>query len=165
MEYWSRFGVLARLPTPRQRSAGVQFRPVRNTPILQYSNYSITPTFDHSARFALETPRRFIVTLLSMKKLVVLVTLLPLVLLTSSIAGAFDLSKVHNLVVFGDSLSDNGNTFAAVGLPNRPIIRGVGLTDLIGSMTSPESLDYPRRLPTSRTVEPTSRSVDPRRHC
>ena len=59
-----------------------------------------------------------------MKKLVVLGTLLPLVLLTSSIAAAFDLSKVHNLVVFGDSLSDNGNTFAAVGLPKPPYYKG-----------------------------------------
>jgi phospholipase/lecithinase/hemolysin len=59
-----------------------------------------------------------------MKKLVVLGTLFPLVLLTSSIAAAFDLSKVHNLVVFGDSLSDNGNTFAAVGLPKPPYYKG-----------------------------------------
>lgn len=59
-----------------------------------------------------------------MKKLVVLGTLLPLVLLTSSIAAAFDLGKVHNLVVFGDSLSDNGNTFAAVGLPKPPYYKG-----------------------------------------
>jgi phospholipase/lecithinase/hemolysin len=59
-----------------------------------------------------------------MKKLVVLGTLLPLILLTSSIAAAFDLGKVHNLVVFGDSLSDNGNTFAAVGLPKPPYYKG-----------------------------------------
>src|SRR5258708_28470946 len=59
-----------------------------------------------------------------MKKLVVLGTLLPVILLTSSIAAAFDLGKVHNLVVFGDSLSDNGNTFAAVGLPKPPYYNG-----------------------------------------
>jgi phospholipase/lecithinase/hemolysin len=59
-----------------------------------------------------------------MKKLVVLGTLLPLILLTSSIAAAFDLGKVHNLVVFGDSLSDNGNTFTAVGLPKPPYYKG-----------------------------------------
>src|SRR5690349_9388150 len=59
-----------------------------------------------------------------MKKLVVLGTLLPLILLTSSIAAAFDLSKVHNLVVFGDSLSDNGNSYAAVGLPQPPYYKG-----------------------------------------
>src|SRR5260221_3943674 len=59
-----------------------------------------------------------------MKKLVVLGTLLPVILLTSSIAAAFDLGKVHNLVVFGDSLSDNGNTFAAVGLPKPPYYKG-----------------------------------------
>ena len=59
-----------------------------------------------------------------MKKLVVLGTLLPLILLTSSIAAAFDLGKVHNLVVFGDSLSDNGNTFVAVGLPKPPYYKG-----------------------------------------
>jgi phospholipase/lecithinase/hemolysin len=58
-----------------------------------------------------------------MKKLVVLGTLLP-ILLTSSIAAAFDLGKVHNLVVFGDSLSDNGNTLAAVGLPKPPYYKG-----------------------------------------
>ena len=59
-----------------------------------------------------------------MKKLLVLPTLLPLIFLTSSIAAAFDLGKVHNLVVFGDSLSDNGNTFAAVGLPKPPYYKG-----------------------------------------
>ena len=59
-----------------------------------------------------------------MKKLDVLRALFPVILLTSSIAGAFDLSKVHNLVVFGDSLSDNGNTYAAVGLPKPPYFEG-----------------------------------------
>jgi phospholipase/lecithinase/hemolysin len=59
-----------------------------------------------------------------MKKLDVLRALFPVLLLTSSIANAFDLSKVHNLVVFGDSLSDNGNTFAAVGLPKPPYYEG-----------------------------------------
>ena len=59
-----------------------------------------------------------------MKKLAVLRALFPVLLLTSSIAGAFDLSKVHNLVVFGDSLSDNGNTYAAVGLPKPPYYKG-----------------------------------------
>jgi thermolabile hemolysin len=59
-----------------------------------------------------------------MKKLVVLGTLLPLILLTTSIASAFDLSQVHNLVVFGDSLSDNGNSYAAVGLPKPPYYDG-----------------------------------------
>src|SRR5258708_11481242 len=59
-----------------------------------------------------------------MKKLVVLGTLLPVILLTSSIAAAFDLGKVHNLVVFGDSLSDNGNTFTAAGFPKPPYYKG-----------------------------------------
>jgi phospholipase/lecithinase/hemolysin len=59
-----------------------------------------------------------------MKKLDVLRALFPVILLTSSIAGAFDLSKVHNLVVFGDSLSDNGNSYAAVGLPKPPYYEG-----------------------------------------
>jgi phospholipase/lecithinase/hemolysin len=59
-----------------------------------------------------------------MKKLAVLRALFPVILLTSSIAGAFELSKVHNLVVFGDSLSDNGNTYAAVGLPKPPYYKG-----------------------------------------
>ena len=59
-----------------------------------------------------------------MKKLDVLRALFPVLLLTSSIASAFDLSKVHNLVVFGDSLSDNGNTYAAVGLPKPPYYKG-----------------------------------------
>jgi phospholipase/lecithinase/hemolysin len=59
-----------------------------------------------------------------MKKLAVLGALLPLILLTSSIASAFDLSKVHNLVVFGDSLSDNGNTYVAAGLPKPPYYHG-----------------------------------------
>jgi phospholipase/lecithinase/hemolysin len=59
-----------------------------------------------------------------MKKLAVLRALFPVILLTSSIASAFDLSKVHNLVVFGDSLSDNGNTYAAVGLPKPPYYNG-----------------------------------------
>jgi phospholipase/lecithinase/hemolysin len=59
-----------------------------------------------------------------MKKLDVLRALFPVLLLTSSFASAFDLSKVHNLVVFGDSLSDNGNTYAAVGLPKPPYYKG-----------------------------------------
>jgi phospholipase/lecithinase/hemolysin len=59
-----------------------------------------------------------------MKKLAVLRALFPVILLTSSIASAFELSKVHNLVVFGDSLSDNGNTYAAVGLPKPPYYDG-----------------------------------------
>jgi phospholipase/lecithinase/hemolysin len=59
-----------------------------------------------------------------MKKLVVLGTLLPLVLLTSSTAIAFNLGQVHNLVVFGDSLSDNGNSYAAIGLPKPPYYHG-----------------------------------------
>ena len=59
-----------------------------------------------------------------MKKLAVLRALFPVILLTSSIASAFDLTKVHNLVVFGDSLSDNGNTYAAVGLPKPPYYNG-----------------------------------------
>ena len=59
-----------------------------------------------------------------MKKLAVLGALFPVILLTSSIAVAFDLSKVHNLVVFGDSLSDNGNSYAAVGLPKPPYYKG-----------------------------------------
>ena len=59
-----------------------------------------------------------------MKKLAVLGVLFPVILLTSSIAAAFDLSKVHNLVVFGDSLSDNGNSYAAVGLPKPPYYKG-----------------------------------------
>ena len=59
-----------------------------------------------------------------MKKLAVLGVLFPAILLTSSIAAAFDLTKVHNLVVFGDSLSDNGNTYAAVGLPKPPYYKG-----------------------------------------
>jgi thermolabile hemolysin len=59
-----------------------------------------------------------------MKNLVVLGVLFPVILLTSSIAAAFDLSQVHNLVVFGDSLSDNGNTYAAVGLPKPPYYKG-----------------------------------------
>ncbi|MBV8274989.1 MAG: SGNH/GDSL hydrolase family protein [Verrucomicrobia bacterium] len=59
-----------------------------------------------------------------MKKLAVLRALFPVILLTSSIASAFELSKVHNLVVFGDSLSDNGNTYAAVGIPKSPYYKG-----------------------------------------
>jgi phospholipase/lecithinase/hemolysin len=59
-----------------------------------------------------------------MKKLAVLGVLFPVILLTSSIAAAFDLSQVNNLVVFGDSLSDNGNSFAAVGLPKPPYYEG-----------------------------------------
>jgi phospholipase/lecithinase/hemolysin len=59
-----------------------------------------------------------------MKKLAVLRALFPVILLTSSIASAFDLSKVHHLVVFGDSLSDNGNTYVAVGLPKPPYYDG-----------------------------------------
>ena len=59
-----------------------------------------------------------------MKKLVVLGILIPWILLSGSIASAFDLSQVHNLVVFGDSLSDNGNSFAAVGLPQPPYYNG-----------------------------------------
>jgi phospholipase/lecithinase/hemolysin len=59
-----------------------------------------------------------------MKKLAVLRLLFPVILLTSSIAAAFDLSKVHNLVVFGDSLSDNGNSYAADGLPKPPYFEG-----------------------------------------
>jgi len=59
-----------------------------------------------------------------MKKLAVLGVLFPVILLTSSIAAAFDVTKVHNLVVFGDSLSDNGNTYAAVGLPKPPYYKG-----------------------------------------
>jgi len=59
-----------------------------------------------------------------MKKLAVLRVLFPVILLTSSIAAAFDLSKVHNLVVFGDSLSDNGNSYAADGLPKPPYFEG-----------------------------------------
>jgi phospholipase/lecithinase/hemolysin len=59
-----------------------------------------------------------------MKKLAVLRALFPVILLTSSIASAFDLGKVHNLVVFGDSLSDNGNTYVAVGLPKPPYYDG-----------------------------------------
>jgi phospholipase/lecithinase/hemolysin len=59
-----------------------------------------------------------------MKKLALLGMLFPLIFLTSSIGAAFDLGKVHNLVVFGDSLSDNGNTYAAVGLPKPPYYKG-----------------------------------------
>ena len=59
-----------------------------------------------------------------MKKLALLGMLFPAILLTSSIGAAFDLSKVHNLVVFGDSLSDNGNSYAAVGLPKPPYYEG-----------------------------------------
>src|SRR5215469_5209634 len=58
-----------------------------------------------------------------MQKLAVL-RLFPVILLTSSIAAAFDLSKVHNLVVFGDSLSDNGNSYATDGLPKPPYFEG-----------------------------------------
>lgn len=70
-------------------------------------------------RFALAPIRRFvqspleplpapIVTIRPMKKLAVLRALFPVILLTSSVASGFDLGKVHKLVVFGDSLSDNG---------------------------------------------------------
>jgi len=59
-----------------------------------------------------------------MKKLAVFWALFPVILLTSSIASAFDLHKVHHLVVFGDSLSDNGNTYVAVGLPKPPYYHG-----------------------------------------
>jgi phospholipase/lecithinase/hemolysin len=59
-----------------------------------------------------------------MKKLALLGMLFPAIFLTSSIGAAFDLSKVHNLVVFGDSLSDNGNSYAAVGLPKPPYYKG-----------------------------------------
>ena len=59
-----------------------------------------------------------------MKKLALLGMLFPAILLTGSIGAAFDLSKVHNLVVFGDSLSDNGNSYAAVGLPKPPYYEG-----------------------------------------
>ena len=59
-----------------------------------------------------------------MKKLAVFRVLFPVILLTSSIAAAFDLSKVHNLVVFGDSLSDNGNSYAADGVPKPPYFEG-----------------------------------------
>jgi hypothetical protein len=87
-----------------------------NTPLLDYSNTPSPPLLHHSALFPLVTRHSFIVILFTMKKLVVLGTLLPVILLTSSIAAAFDLGKVHNLVVFGDSLSDNGNTIAAISL-------------------------------------------------
>lgn len=59
-----------------------------------------------------------------MKKLALLGILFPAILLTSSTGAAFDLNKVHNLVVFGDSLSDNGNSYAAVGLPKPPYYDG-----------------------------------------
>jgi phospholipase/lecithinase/hemolysin len=72
----------------------------------------------------LEPTAARVVALAPMKKMVVLRVLFPVILLTSSIASAFDLSKVHNLVVFGDSLSDNGNTYAAVGLPKPPYYDG-----------------------------------------
>jgi outer membrane lipase/esterase len=71
-----------------------------------------------------------------MKKLAVLGALFPLILLTSSIASAFDLSKVHNLVVFGDSLSDNGNTYVAAGLP--PYYHGRWTMGITGSIILPE---------------------------
>jgi phospholipase/lecithinase/hemolysin len=47
-----------------------------------------------------------------------------LTLLSVSIADALDLNKVHNLVVFGDSLSDNGNSYVLFGVPQPPYYDG-----------------------------------------
>jgi thermolabile hemolysin len=47
--------------------------------------------------------------------------LMPLIV---PIADALDLHKVHNLVVFGDSLSDNGNSYVLLGVPKPPYYDG-----------------------------------------
>jgi phospholipase/lecithinase/hemolysin len=58
-----------------------------------------------------------------MKELVVLIlALASLVLRAPPAYGSF--LGFQNLVVFGDSLSDNGNTFSSVGLPKAPYCDG-----------------------------------------
>jgi hypothetical protein len=165
LEYWST------APSPNctrvagrdaEGAAAAAGRQPAKSPLLQNS---ITPLLHHSALFPLVTRHSFIVILFTMKKLVVLGTLLPLILLTSSIAAAFDLGKVHNLVVFGDSLSDNGNTFAAVGLPKPPYYKGRWTNGLnwVDDFTTIAGL--PPRMLTSKTGERTLQSAVPLLRC
>ena len=121
MEFWP-----VAYPRQRMRRAIRNSAQYSNTPVLQFS---ITPTFDHSALFRLVARHSFIVILFTMKKLVVLGTLLPLIFLTSSIAAAFDLGKVHNLVVLAIVYRITATRSRRSVYRSRLIIKDDGLTD------------------------------------
>ena len=59
-----------------------------------------------------------------LKRLAVLVLWLAIFSLRATAVYGFDLRNFQHLVVFGDSLSDNGNSFASVGRPQVPYFHG-----------------------------------------
>ena len=59
-----------------------------------------------------------------MKRLSLLVLCLAVFSLRVSSVYGFDLQNFQRLVVFGDSLSDNGNSFVSVGRPQPPYYKG-----------------------------------------